>query len=104
MPNATSHPVSADEVRHVAKLSKLTLNDDEVQAMAVTLADILGHIDQLKDADIEGVGPMAHPLDLSNVLREDTPGEPLPVDEALRNAPAADGGFFLVPKVLGGSS
>lgn len=103
-PDAAAHPVSADEVRHVARLSRLTLDDGEVDAMAAQLGRVLGYIDQLSAVDVEGVEPMAHPLDLSNVLREDVPGEPLTADAALRNAPAADGGYFLVPKVLGGSS
>jgi aspartyl-tRNA(Asn)/glutamyl-tRNA(Gln) amidotransferase subunit C len=50
--------------------------------------------------DVTGVEPMAHPLPLKNVLREDKVTEALPVELVLANAPARDGAFFAVPKVL----
>lgn len=89
------------QVRHVAKLARLRLSDDEVHPMAQQLSAILAYVAQIEELDTDGVEPMAHPLDVTNVLRDDTPGPTLTTDEALANAPARDGDFFAVPKVLG---
>ena len=88
------------EVRKVAKLGRLKLKDADVARYATQLTAILGYVAQLKSVDVTGVEPMAHPLPLKNVLREDvvTPG--LPVEAVLANAPVRDGEFFAVPKVL----
>lgn len=93
--------ITEDEVRHVAKLSRLKLDDAQVSAFASQLADVLGYIDKLNELDVEGVEPMAHPTEMTNRFREDKPAEPLPVDAVLANAPAADPPYFKVPKVLG---
>ena len=65
------------------------------------LGTILGYVDQIGRADIQGVEPMAHAVKLTNVLREDIAGPALNVADVLRNAPETDGPFFKVPKVLG---
>lgn len=89
-----------DQVRKVARLSRLDLSDSDLEVMAKQLTAILGYVDQLKELDTEGVEPMAHPLPLRNVFRDDELQPSLPVDEALRNAPARSGNFFAVPAVL----
>ena len=61
---------------------------------------ILGYVAQLKSVDVTGVEPMAHPLPLKNVLREDVVRPSLSVEQVLANAPAKDGDYFAVPKVL----
>ncbi|QDU71845.1 Asp-tRNA(Asn)/Glu-tRNA(Gln) amidotransferase subunit GatC [Mucisphaera calidilacus] len=97
-------PISASDVRHVAKLSRLSLSDDEVATMTDQLGSILSYIQKLSELDVEGVEPMAHPLDLTNALREDVEEPGLATDRALMNAPASDPPFFEVPKVLGDGS
>ena len=92
------------DVRHVAKLSRLKLSDDQIADYTKQLGRVLGYIDKLSELDVEGVEPMAHALDMSNVLRDDVVQEPLPVDKALASAPASDPPFFKVPKVLGDGS
>ncbi len=96
--------ISDEQVRHVAKLSRLKLTGEQVHTYAVQLSHVLSYIEKLNELDVEGVEPMAHPNDLVNRFREDVPGEALPVDAALLNAPAADRPFFKVPKVLGDAS
>ena len=92
--------LDAAEVRKVAKLGRLKLAEADVQRYATQLTAILGYVAQLKEVDVTGVEPMAHPLPLKNVLREDRVTESLPVEAVLANAPARDGEFFAVPKVL----
>ena len=109
-PGGGSPRVTAAEVLHVAKLAKLRLTDAEAEHFAGQLAGIVAHVDQLGEADVEGVEPMARPMALRNVFREDTAPPPgggpgvLPVgaEPALANAPAKAGPYFTVPRVLGG--
>lgn len=93
--------LTPDQVRHVAKLSRLRLDDAEVEHFAEQLSHVLGHVAKINELDVTDVEPMAHPLDVHNVFREDVTGPTLTVDEALANAPERDGPFFAVPKVLG---
>ena len=96
-----SDKITEQDVRHVAKLSRLKLDDDQIHDFTDQLASVLEYIDKLNELDVSEVEPMAHPTDMTNVLREDVPSEPLPVDAALQNAPASDPPYFKVPKVLG---
>lgn len=99
-----ANPITDADVKHVAQLSRLKLTDEEVTQYTEQLGRVLGYIDKLSELDVEGVEPMAHALDMSNVLREDEPVDGMPVDKALATAPAADPPFFKVPKVLGEGS
>jgi aspartyl-tRNA(Asn)/glutamyl-tRNA(Gln) amidotransferase subunit C len=92
--------LDAAAVRHVAKLARLRLDEAEVTRYGGQLAAILGHISKLNQVDVDGVEPMAHPLPLANRLEEDVPAPPMPVTDLLRNAPAVEGRFLAVPKVL----
>ena len=92
------------QVRHVAKLSRLTLSDEEVQHFGSQLSSILDYVSKLNELDVTGVEPMAHALDMTNALREDYPQPPLPVEAVLANAPDAEPPFFKVPKVIGEGS
>jgi aspartyl-tRNA(Asn)/glutamyl-tRNA(Gln) amidotransferase subunit C len=89
-----------DQVRKVARLARLDLSEADLAVMARQLTAILGYVDQLKELNTDGVEPMAHPLPVQNVFRPDELRPSLPVDEALRNAPARSGDFFAVPAVL----
>ncbi len=100
----TRPPLSLDEVRHVAKLSRLALPEARMASMRDELAAILGHIALLQNVPVEGLEPMARPLAMSNRLREDSESPPLSRELALLNAPAREGEFIAVPKVLGGES
>ena len=94
--------ITVQQVRHVAKLARLALDDAKLERFAGQIEHILEYVDQIRQLDVEGVEPMAHALPLHNVLREDVVGPALPLADVLRNAPATDGPFFLVPKVIGG--
>ena len=88
------------EVRKVARSARLDLSDDDLALMARQLSAIIGYVDQLKELNTDEVEPMAHPLPVQNVFRADELRPSLPVDEALRNAPARAGEFFAVPAIL----
>jgi len=93
--------ISTDTVRHVAKLARIRVPDAEAERLGGELTAILGHVAKLSAIDVNGVDPMAHPLPLVNRLGADEPVAPMPVDELLKNAPAREGRFLAVPKVLG---
>ena len=92
--------LSADEVRQVAKLARLELSDDELARMADQLNRILGYVELIQKLNTDGVEPLAHPLPVQNVFREDEPAPSLPVNEALSNAPSRTGDYFGVPAVF----
>ena len=89
--------ISPEEVRHVARLARLTLTDDEVARFGEQLSAILEAVGKVSELDLSDVPPTAHPLDVVNVWDEDEPRPSLPVAEALANAPDRDGTFFRVP-------
>jgi aspartyl-tRNA(Asn)/glutamyl-tRNA(Gln) amidotransferase subunit C len=97
----SDHTLDLQQVKHVAKLSRLWLSDAELQKFGQQLGSILGYVEQINQARIEGVEPMAHAVRLTNVLREDIAAPALPTDAVLANAPDTDGPFFKVPKVIG---
>ena len=92
--------LSPDEVRAVARLARLELPDADLPEVAARLNAILGYVEQLRSVDTDGVEPLAHPLPVENVFRDDEPRPSLPAGEALANAPARSGEFFAVPAVF----
>lgn len=92
--------VTIDDVRHIAALARLRFSDDEQRRLASELSRILDYVDQLNELDTTDVPPMAHVFDAPNVFRPDRVEQRITRDEALANAPAADGRYFRVPKVI----
>jgi len=95
--------ISLDLVRHIGKLSRIELTEEQVQALSRQLGSILGYFDKLQELDTANVQPMAHAVETRNVLADDAPGVSLTPEQALANAPDRDGDFFKVPKVIGDS-
>jgi aspartyl-tRNA(Asn)/glutamyl-tRNA(Gln) amidotransferase subunit C len=94
--------IQPQEVREIAALARLRLDPSEVERMAHELDDILGYIDTVMSLDTGDAEPMTHAVPFDCPVREDVSGEPLPVEEALANAPRRDDGFFQVPRIIGG--
>lgn len=92
--------ISKEEVLHVAHLARLELDPAAIDKMAEQIGTILGYIDSLNQVDTEGVPPTSHAIALTNALREDAPHEHLAPEKALANAPEAEEGAFIVPKVI----
>jgi aspartyl-tRNA(Asn)/glutamyl-tRNA(Gln) amidotransferase subunit C len=92
--------IDQNQVRKVAKLSRLELTEAEVEEFTGQLSAILGYVEKLNELNTDGVEPLAHCLPVSNVLREDCPRESLGTQKVLANAPQRDDEFFKVPKIL----
>ena len=92
--------ITLEDVEHVASLAQLTLDDDAKQRLLKEMGEILAYVDKLNELDTDGIEPMMHVLDISNVYREDVVTGSLDRDAALRNAPKTDGAYFLVPRIL----
>ena len=92
------------ELRHLAKLARLAVGDAQLLKYGDQLHAILGYVQRIGEADVAGVDPMAHPLPVANVLRDDAAGPALPLEKVLQNAPETDGRFFKVPKIIGGDA
>ncbi|MFO0971974.1 MAG: Asp-tRNA(Asn)/Glu-tRNA(Gln) amidotransferase subunit GatC [Phycisphaerae bacterium] len=95
-----SAPIDEQVVRHIARLARLELSDAEVARYTRELAEVVAYMDQLSTIDTAEVVPTAHPLEVSNVWRDDEPRTPLGAAAALSNAPRAESGYFALPKVL----
>jgi aspartyl-tRNA(Asn)/glutamyl-tRNA(Gln) amidotransferase subunit C len=94
--------ITLTDTRHVAKLARLALSDQQLQRFTGQLESILEYVAKIDQVDVSGVEPMAHAVPLANVLRDDVVGPSLPLEKVLQNAPDTDGPFFKVPKVIGG--
>jgi aspartyl/glutamyl-tRNA(Asn/Gln) amidotransferase C subunit len=92
--------LSLAEVQHVAKLARLRLSKAQLELYRRQLATVLEHVGRLKELDLSGVEPLAHPLEQSNRLDEDEVASAMPLEGLLRNAPAVQDRFLAVPKIL----
>ena len=93
--------VSLDEVRHLAALSEINLNDDELTSLTTDIDNIVDYINQLDELDTDNVEqPTFQLTGLHNIWREDTIEPQLPREKLLELAPAAENNQVKVPKVL----
>jgi aspartyl-tRNA(Asn)/glutamyl-tRNA(Gln) amidotransferase subunit C len=93
-------PIEANEVRRIAALAKLDLDDEQTETFRHQLQSILDHVALLDELDVADVAPTASTLERSRPRRDDRVEGALPEGEALDNAPDTDAGHFLVPKVI----
>ena len=87
-------------VRHIAKLARIAVSEEEVAALAPELSNILGWVEQLQEVDVSSVEPMCAVIPNRLRLRDDNVTDGGIRDAVLANAPAAEHGFFAVPKVI----
>ena len=92
--------VTKEEVLHVAKLSQLEIDENEVGMYQEKLSQILDWQEKLDQLNLEGLSPTVHALDMENVTREDKPQKSLTNEEALKNAPDIEGNYFKVPRII----
>lgn len=95
--------LTLSDVQKVAKLSRLKLAEDEQVRYVEQLGQILNYVELLNEVVTDGVEPMAHAAELTNVFRADVPKPSLDRQAALSNAPKSDGKYFLVPQILEGA-
>lgn len=88
------------DVGHVANLARIYLTAEESVKLAGELASILAYVEQLKKVDVSGVEPTAHAFPVYNVWADDVAQAGMPVELALKNAPAQRNNMVAVPKVV----
>lgn len=92
------HGVSRDDVKKIARLSRLHVEDSQCGAIADDLNGILAWIEQLGEVDVEGVEPMTSAVAMKAPMRADVVTAGGIRDQILANAPKAEDGFFVVPR------
>lgn len=92
--------IDKETARRVAKLARIAVPDDRLDALANEFNAILGFIEQLREVDVEGVEPMVSVTPMRLRRREDVVTEGNQPQAVLANAPDAREGFFAVPKVV----
>jgi aspartyl-tRNA(Asn)/glutamyl-tRNA(Gln) amidotransferase subunit C len=92
--------ITKKEVEHVARLARLELSEQDKEKLTDQLSNILTYVEKLNELDTTGVAPTSHVLDISNVMRSDTPEASLPQERALANAPDKAAGHYKVPKII----
>ncbi len=91
--------ITTDDVKHVAKLARLELSEEETTQYTKQLGDILKYVEQMNEVDTTGIEPMPHAVPVYNVMREDVVKYENTKDEMMKNAPYEEDGFFRVPKI-----
>ena len=91
--------ITIKDVEHVAKLARLELTDKEKEMFTHQLGDVLEHVERMNEVDTTGVEPMNHPIDFSNVMREDVKIYENTREELMQNGPDVEGEFFKVPRI-----
>ncbi len=92
--------VDADTVRRIAHLARIAVKEDELAHLGGELNAILAFVEQLQEVDVEGVEPMTSVTPMAMKQREDAVTDGGIPEDIVKNAPASDDNFFLVPKVV----
>jgi aspartyl-tRNA(Asn)/glutamyl-tRNA(Gln) amidotransferase subunit C len=95
-------PTDRIDIRHVARLARLALTDEEIATFGPQLGSLMTHVDALAQLDTEKVPATAQVVPSRNVQREDAlrPQTILSREAAMQNAPDAQAGFFRVPRII----
>jgi len=94
--------ISLEEVRHVAKLARLDLDQEEISAFSRDLNSILDYVNALAELDTRDVAPTSHAMGSTNVWRDDEPEDMVTTASLLKNGPEREQNYFKVPKILEG--
>ena len=92
--------VDAATVRRIAHLSRIAVADGEIEHLRGELNSILAFVEQLSEVDVTGVEPMTSVTPMTMKMRQDAVTDGDMVEAVLRNAPAREGNYFAVPKVV----
>ena len=92
--------VDTTTVRRIAHLARIAVAEDEVEHLKNELNGILAFVEQLQEVDVEGVEPMTSVTPMAMKQREDVVSDGGIADDIVKNAPASEDHFFLVPKVV----
>jgi len=92
--------VTKDDVRKIARLSRIAVPEAQLESLAEDLSGIMGWIEQLNEVDIDGVALMTSVVAAKLPMREDVVTDGSIQDQVLANAPKSEEGFFVVPKAV----
>jgi aspartyl-tRNA(Asn)/glutamyl-tRNA(Gln) amidotransferase subunit C len=92
--------VNPEQVRHIAKLARIAMSEGELERLVPELNAIIGWVEQLGEVDTDGIEPLTAVIEQKLRLREDAVNDGDCRSDILANAPAAQHGFFAVPKVI----
>lgn len=92
--------ITKEKVARIADLARLELKEEKVEKFALQFSDIIGYMDKMNSLDTDGVEPLFSPSENTSVMREDVAQNNYKRHELLSNAPAQDGQYFIVPKIL----
>ena len=92
--------ITREEVVHVARLSRLALEETEIDALTGQMDQLLGYVEKLNELDTEGIVPTAHAVPMENAFRADLVKPSIGLEGALLNAPQSEENCFVVPKVI----
>ena len=92
--------IKPEDIKKIAYLARLGIDESAMPEYASSLTEILDFVEQMNSADTENIQPMAHPQDMVQRLREDIVTESDQRELLMQNAPKAEKGLFLVPKVI----
>lgn len=93
--------ISREQVRHLADLARIELDDAELDHLAPQLSVILESVAAISEVAGDDIEPTSHPLPVTNVFREDVVRPSLTPEQALSGAPAVEEQRFAVPRILG---
>lgn len=93
--------VTKKEIEKIAELARIKFSDEELESFTPQMNEILSYMDKLNELDTENVKPLSHPVEQTNVFRDDIVKPSISNQDALKNAPAKDDNHFRVPKVIG---
>jgi aspartyl-tRNA(Asn)/glutamyl-tRNA(Gln) amidotransferase subunit C len=92
--------VDANTVRHIAHLARIAVKEEEVEHLQGELNAMLAFVEQLSEVDVSGVEPMTSVTPMAMKMRADVVTDGGIAEDIVKNAPASDDNFFLVPKVV----
>jgi aspartyl-tRNA(Asn)/glutamyl-tRNA(Gln) amidotransferase subunit C len=92
--------VDSTTVRRIARLARIKVGDDEIEHLRDELSAMLAFVEQLSEVDVTGVEPMTSVTPTTLRQRADAVTDGGIAEAVLRNAPARQGDFFMVPKVV----
>lgn len=93
--------INDDDIKKIAHLARLSVDDGELKKLSEDLNSILGYVEQLQKINVDGIDPLSHVHGITNVFREDEQGPMLTLEEVQQNAPETLGRFFKVPLTVG---
>ena len=93
--------ITKKDVEKIAELARLKFSEEELENFTPQMNEILSYMDKLNELNTENVKPLSHPVEQTNVFREDEMKPSISTENALKNAPSKDENHFTVPKVIG---